>query len=68
VETPIRTSLTNNSSIKGGSLFNTFAKTAYTLAPTAALLATAALIIKPRKSHTNRHNKRHNKRRTKKHK
>jgi thiol-disulfide isomerase/thioredoxin len=49
----------------GGSLFNTFAKTAYTLAPTAALLATAALIIKPRtKRHTTQHTKRRHTRKT----
>jgi thiol-disulfide isomerase/thioredoxin len=42
---------------RGGSMYSAMARTAYTLAPAAALLATAAIVIKKRKSHKSKHSK-----------
>jgi thiol-disulfide isomerase/thioredoxin len=55
-----------NSSIKiggghGGSLYSSMARAAYTLAPAAALLATAAIVSKGKKSSTRKHSKKHRK-------
>ncbi len=46
---------------KGGSLYSAMARTTYTLAPAAALLATAALVIKDKKLSTRKHSKKHRK-------
>lgn len=52
----------NNGSVKkGGSLYTAMSQTAYTLAAPAALLATAALMMK-RSTRSKRHGKRHGKR------
>jgi hypothetical protein len=40
-----------NASTRGGSLFSAMARTTYTLAPAAALLATAAIVMKGKKTH-----------------
>ena len=53
------TELSPANKLRGGSLYSSMARTAYTLAPTAALLASAALVFKSRK---NRHNKRQSRR------
>jgi thiol-disulfide isomerase/thioredoxin len=47
----IQSPLTVNQKLRGGSLYASMAKTAYTLSPTAALLATAALTLKHHKKH-----------------
>lgn len=39
---------------RGGSLYSSLARTTYTLAPAAALLATAAMVMKGKKRHTRR--------------
>lgn len=46
---------------KGGSMMSAMARTTYTLAPAAALLATAALVMKGRKRQTRRHSKKNRK-------
>ncbi len=43
--------LSGGASSRGGSLFSAMARTTYTLAPAAALLATAALVMKDKKTH-----------------
>lgn len=42
---------------KGGSLMSAMARTTYSLAPAAALLATAAIVMKGKKSQTRKHSK-----------
>lgn len=42
---------------RGGSMYSAMARTAYTLAPAAALLATAAIVIKKPKSRKHKHSK-----------
>jgi hypothetical protein len=54
-----------NQRLNGGSLYGAMAKTAYTLAPAAVLMATAAMTFKNRKHHTKHHTKRSAKRSTK---
>jgi hypothetical protein len=46
----------------GGSLYASLARTTYTLAPAAALLATAAMVMKGKKRHTLKRSKKAHKR------
>ena len=51
-----------NKRLNGGSLYGAMAKTAYTLAPAAVLMATAAMTFKHRKRHSNHKSKRKSRR------
>lgn len=51
-----------NQRLNGGSLYGAMAKTAYTLAPAAVLMATAAMTFKNRKHHSKRNMKRKSRR------
>ena len=54
--------LSLNQKLSGGSLYGAMAKTAYTLAPAAVLMATAAMTFKHRKRHSNHKSKRKSRR------
>jgi hypothetical protein len=53
-----------NQRLNGGSLYGAMAKTAYTLAPAAVLMATAAMSFKNRKRHTKHHSNHKSKRKS----
>jgi thiol-disulfide isomerase/thioredoxin len=57
IEDPKRMSA--NQKLRGGSLYAVMSKTAYTLAPAAALLATAAYVMKKKSHKSKKNNKRH---------